>query len=63
VSSPTGRITQQKPALQSPPVRTEIGRKIQEAFTREAVLRQAPPTVNVDYEALELRILASMVTK
>ncbi len=59
MSSPTGRLPQ-GPALQSIPIRTEVGRQIREAFTREEVLRQSPALADVDYEALELLALASL---
>jgi len=63
VSSPTGRQPANKPELQHIPLRTELGKKLNEAFTRERVLRQAPPLADVDYEALELLVLASMFQK
>lgn len=62
MSSPTGRLPT-GPALQNIPIRTEIGRQIREAFTREDILRQAPALADVDYAALELLALASLVVK
>ena len=63
VSSPTGRRSANKPELQNIPLRTELGKKLNETFTRERVLGQAPPLVDVDYAALELLALASMFQK
>ena len=63
MKSPTGRTNVQKPELQNIPLRTELGKKLNETFTRERVLRQAPPLADVDYAALELLVLASMFQK
>jgi DNA polymerase I-like protein with 3'-5' exonuclease and polymerase domains len=63
VSSPTGRQPSSAPELQNIPIRTELGKKLNETFTRERVLSQAPPLADVDYAALELLVLASMFQK
>jgi len=60
--NPTGR-TPSPPELQNIPLRTELGRKLGEVFTREKILRQAPPLADVDYAALELLVLASMFSQ
>jgi DNA polymerase-1 len=53
--SPTGR-NPRSPRLQPLPLRTEVGKKIQEAF-RDKSPRQLQ---EVDYSSLELRIIASL---
>lgn len=62
MSTPTGRNSYSKPAIQDIPIRTELGKQLREVFTKEKVLGQAPPLADVDYTALELLVLASMFT-
>lgn len=62
MSTPTGRKAYSKPEMQNIPIRTELGKQLREVFTKEKVLGQAPALVDVDYTALELRMLASMFT-
>jgi DNA polymerase I len=54
--SVTGRIASSDPNLQNIPIRTELGRKVRQAFTA------APGNVllSVDYSQVELRIVAHM---
>ena len=60
MKNPTGRRLSEKPAPQNIPLRTELGKQLSDVFTREKVLEEAPKLVDVDYEALELLVLASM---
>lgn len=62
MKNPTGR-TPSPPEMQNIPIRTELGRQLGEVFTREKILSQAPPLIDVDYAALELLVLASMFSK
>jgi DNA polymerase-1 len=52
----TGRVSMRRPNLQNIPVRTELGRRIREAFvTREGKIRYC-----IDYSQVELRTLAHL---
>lgn len=52
---PTGRTYQANPALQQLPLRTALGRQMQE------LLRElSPPMTDVDYAAVELRLLSTL---
>jgi DNA polymerase-1 len=54
--SVTGRIASSKPNLQNIPIRTEIGRKVRNAFVASA----GHLLLSVDYSQIELRIVAHM---
>lgn len=60
----TGRLSSQNPNLQNIPVRTELGRRVRQAFVadRRPAFRIVPDSVlvSIDYSQIELRLMAHM---
>jgi DNA polymerase-1 len=60
----TGRLSSQNPNLQNIPIRTELGRRVRQAFIadRRPEFRIVPDSVlvSIDYSQIELRLMAHM---
>ncbi|MEZ4532386.1 MAG: DNA polymerase I [Thermomicrobiales bacterium] len=60
----TGRLSSQNPNLQNIPIRTELGRRVRQAFVadRRPEFRIVPDSVlvSIDYSQIELRLMAHM---
>lgn len=60
----TGRLSSQNPNLQNIPIRTELGRRVRQAFVadRRPAFRIVPNSVliSIDYSQIELRLMAHM---
>ena len=60
----TGRLSSQNPNLQNIPIRTELGRRVRQAFVadRRAEFQIVPDSVlvSIDYSQIELRLMAHM---
>ena len=60
----TGRLSSQNPNLQNIPIRTELGRRVRQAFVadRRPAFQIVPDSVlvSIDYSQIELRLMAHM---
>lgn len=60
----TGRLSSQNPNLQNIPIRTELGRRVRQAFVadrrREYQIVPNSVLVSIDYSQIELRLMAHM---
>jgi len=60
----TGRLSSQNPNLQNIPIRTELGRRVRQAFVadRRPAFQIVPNSVliSIDYSQIELRLMAHM---